>query len=349
MDVVRRLPTLLAASSLVLWACASGGGGDSEDSGSPVEESETRGSPGDDGAAPGDAGARWVRVTTEDGPPPTTDAVLVVATDGTLWLHGGRVDGEPVTDLWRFDGEAWQEVSFDGDAPQPRFDHVGVWDDGRDRLVVATGQRAPSELFDDAWAFDPEAGTWEQLADGGPRPRYGSCAAVDGDGRMLVSHGFSLEERFADTWAFDLDAAEWEEVTPAAGPRPAARCLHACGWDDGADELVLFGGRTDELAFNADTWRLGDGRWREVTGEGPSPRVHAGGVHTGDGFLVVGGEGPEGLPGGVWRLAGDQWSIAPGEGASARHSHAMAGRDRVVWVFGGVSGDGDLADLWRLG
>lgn len=224
-----------------------------------------------------------------------------------------------------------------------------VWDESSDRFVVATGQRSSNDLFDDVWAFDPEAGTWELLAEGGPRPRYGSCAVIDDDGRMVISHGFSLEERFADTWAFDLGSGAWTEITPEAGDRPVARCLHACGWDGETGELMLFGGRTDDTSFAGDTWRLGDDGWREISGTAPSARVHAGGVGIHGELLLVGGQGADGLPGDTWRLSGDSWGQDTDPGPADRHSHAIAERDGVVWVFGGTDDSGDQADLWRLG
>lgn len=342
---MRRVAIGVGVLALVLTGCGGDDGGDTDTS-VPVVPAEAGGEKDPDVSG---TAAGWSRVSVDGGPDAATDAVVVVAADGTLWLHGGRVDGEPVADLWHFDGDAWEQVTVEGVAPDPRFDHVGVWDDARDRLVVATGQRTATELFDDVWAFDPATGAWEELATGGPRARYGSCAVVDDGGRMVISHGFSLEQRFADTWAFDLGAETWTEVTPAAGPRPAARCLHACGWDPGAGELVLFGGRTDTAAHVGDTWRLGDDGWRELAGDGPSARVHSGGVHTGAGFLLVGGQGDDGLPGDAWLLAGDGWSVADDAASAARHSHALAERDGVVWIFGGASNEGDLGDLWRLG
>lgn len=349
--MMRRLPVLVGVAILVLGACTSSGdgGGDASNGRDPGDATgDGGGSTDGDDAGPTDE-ARWSPVSTDGAPPATTDAVLVVAADGSLWLHGGRVEGEPVNDLWHFAGDAWEQVRSAGDAPDPRFDHVGVWDEARDRLVVATGQRTATELFDDVWAFDPEAAEWERLATGGPRARYGSCAVVDDDARMVISHGFSLEQRFGDTWGFDLETESWTEITPAAGPRPAARCLHACGWDSSAGELVLFGGRTDATAHMGDTWRLDGDGWRELGGEAPSPRVHSGGVLTDEGFLLVGGQGDDGLAGDAWLLAGDSWSAGPDGAPAARHSHAMAERDGVVWLFGGASEDGDLADLWRFG
>ena len=157
---------------------------------------------------------------------------MAAAPDGTLWLHGGLAGGTSLGDLWRFDGSRWELVVVAGAAPAARQDHVAVWDAGRDALVIATGQDSSGEVFDDVWAFDPATATWSQLAQGGPAARYGSCAVVDDRGRMVITHGFSSTQRFDDTWAFDLSTSTWADITPDAGPRPVARCLHACSFDE---------------------------------------------------------------------------------------------------------------------
>jgi hypothetical protein len=172
---------------------------------------------------------------------------------------------------------------------------------------------------------------------------------LDDQGRMVVSHGFSTQERFDDTWAFDPAQETWTELTPAEGPRPAARCLHACGWDADASELTLFGGRTNEARHVGDTWRLGDNGWREVVTEGPSSRVHAGAASTDDGFQLLGGEGPDGITADAWLLGDNAWGPAPDGAPSDRHSQAVAEDGSVVWVFGGIDDSGDLGDLWRYG
>jgi hypothetical protein len=327
---------------LAVSACGDGSGSTPEDTTTTAPSA-----PEADGAAD-DTPPVWMEVAIEGvAPQPRRSAALVAGTDGTLWLHGGRVDGEVVGDLWNFDGTRWEQVDVTGPAPEPRDEHVGVWDSERDRLVVALGQTTAHDAFDDVWAFDPVTGEWQLLAEGGPGARYGSCAVLDDQGRMVVSHGFSLSTRYADTWAFDLEQETWTDITPAEDNSPVARCLHTCGWDEEAGELVLFGGRTDAEQFVDDTWRLGADGWEQVAGAGPSARVLAGGVHTDDGFALLGGEGPDGLTDDAWRLAGDDWGPGPEGGPTARHSHAITMGDSTIWVFGGAAADGDLADLWR--
>lgn len=279
-------------------------------------------------------------------PPARAAAVLVATPAGELWLHGGRVDGDPLGDLWRFDGTLWEQVVVEG-GPAPRSEHGGVWDAERNRLVVGLGEGATSQVFDDVWAFDPSAGAWSQLATGGPAARYGACAVLDGDGRMVITHGFSSSQRFGDTWAFDLATATWTDITPA-GARPSDRCLHACGYDPATDELTLFGGRNDDEPYLGDTWRLGPGGWTEVTGAGPSPRARSRAAFT-DELLVLGGDGPDGFPADTWVLRDTTWVPGPTDAPDDREAPAVAVADGELWLFGGEGPTGPNADLWRSG
>jgi N-acetylneuraminic acid mutarotase len=218
-------------------------------------------------------------------------------------------------------------------------------------LVIALGQDDSSAVYDDVWAFDPAPGTWSRLSAGtGPAARYGACGVVDADGRLLITHGFSTEQRFDDTWAFDLAAGSWAETTPGDGPRPVRRCLHACALDPASGALVMFGGRTDDDPYLADTWRLEADGWQELAETGPSDRARSRAATVAGGIHVIGGEGPDGLPADAWRLDVDGWELGPTGAPAARQAHAVAQGDGEVWVFGGRDAQGsELGDLWRLG
>ncbi len=293
----------------------------------------------------------WQRVTVEGpAPGPRSSAALAAAPDGALWLHGGLVQGASVGELWRFDGTRWAQMQVNGSAPPPRHEHVAVWDGPRSRLVIALGEASNGEVFDDVWAFDPAAGTWSQLAKGGgPAARYGSCAVLDREGRMMITHGFSSSVRFDDTWIFDLATAAWSDISPAGGPRPAARCLHSCAFDPDSGDLTLFGGRKEDELYLGDTWRLGSAGWSAMPGEGPSARVRSRAGRVGGSIHVVGGTGSQGLAGNTWVLSDGAWRIGASDAPADRDSAAVAQGNGVVWLFGGKGASGGLADLWRLG
>lgn len=294
--------------------------------------------------------ATWQPVTVNGpAPSPRSSAVLAAAPDGTLWLHGGLVDSRSVAELWHFDGAGWEQIQADGPMPAARDEHVGVWDRERNRLVIALGEDNSGGVFDDVWAFDPATSTWSQIAQGGPAARYGSCAVLDQQGRMVVTHGFSSTVRFDDTWAFDLATSSWTDVTPPTGSRPSARCLHSCAYDLASGELTLFGGRNDDEPYLGDTWRLDATGWSELPVSGPLPRARSRAARNGDAVEVIGGTGDAGHVGDAWRLGIDGWQPAPPGAPAEREAAAVAQGDGVVWLFGGAGPSGALGDLWRSG
>jgi hypothetical protein len=350
----RRVAAIAGAAVLVLSACGSDGETATGTTTPPLPSTSTTAPPTADvstttqGPVEPAAPATWAQVDAGAVTPPArSGAVLAATPDGELWLHGGLIDRAPQGDLWHFNGEQWEEVTAEG-APSPRSEHNAVWDDERDRLVIALGQGEGSEVFDEVWAFDPADGSWSQLASGGPAGRYGSCAVLDDDGQMVITHGFSTSVRFDDTWAFDLTQDAWADVTPTDGPTPSARCLHACGYDRSSDEIVLFGGRNDDQPYLGDTWRLGVDGWRELPGAGPSPRARSRGAFM-TSFQVVGGDGSDGLPDDAWTLSDSIWEPGPAGAPADRSASAVAEVDGVMWLFGGLGDDGAFADLWRFG
>ena len=298
---------------------------------------------------------RW-RLLAEGGPGPRSNAALVVdPTAGRLYLHGGRVGGQAVGDLWAFDLSSgiWSEVAVQGPVPQARYSHSAVWDADRMRVIVTTGQLGPGEFLSDVWAFDPAVGEWELLApDGaGPANRYGSCAGYDPiRNRVLVSHGFTDFGRFDDTWAYSLADGTWTDISPE-GERPIERCLHACTYDAAAGRLVLMGGQTTGSRILGDTWALDDAGWREIPDESPGGRRFPTIAAVGGSVALFGGISPSGAVGEPLILgpATDRWiPIDAGDGPMARHSHASAALGSSLFVLGGSTADGESGDLWVL-
>lgn len=298
----------------------------------------------------------WAEVSAgTGGPAPRRNAVLVVdAASQHAYLHGGRVDGDSVADLWRLDlvSGAWEELPGSNDGPEPRFSHTGVWDEARSRLVLFSGEGERfGDFFSDVWAYDPAGGTWEEIAaDGaGPADRYGSCAGYDAAGdRFLISHGFTDTGRFDDTWAFDLATNSWTDVTPD-GDVPGARCLHGCGFDAATGSLVMFGGQDDDRAYLDDTWVFDGSSWAEGPA-GPSARKFPGLAPGVGGIVVFGGDSADGYLADTWLYAEGGWQeLFPAASPSPRESTAAASdSDGSVLIFGGGGPDGDLADFWRL-
>jgi hypothetical protein len=299
----------------------------------------------------------WSRLDVE-GPPAREDHTWTVDEAGTAaYLFGGRADGDPRADLWRYDlaTDDWQRLSPDGPRPKARFGHSAVWVPGVG-LVVWAGQ-AGSAFFDDLWAYDPAAGRWQELPSKGetPAPRYGSCAAIGPDGRLWISHGFTDRGRFFDTRAYDFVTGRWSDETPE-GPTPVERCLHDCLWTpDG--QLLLYAGQTTGVPALADLWTFDPeaGTWTEQTGD-PRPRarqLYALATSGGDGWIFGGaGKGGDKLAD-LWAIDLTTLAWRPvdaGDGPSARSGASLIADDdrgRLL-LFGGTTGRADRGDTWQL-
>ena len=315
-------------------------------------------------SAPGEGapGLAWQRIDVAGATPGARkDATLVYDdSDNSLLLFGGRREGQGLNDLWSFDLESgkWVEITALG-APDTRWGHVSIFDIGRSRMVVFSGQR-PGGFFNDTWVFDTLIQEWREISPdgGGPSKRYGSCSGYDAENDLFyISHGFTASGRFDDTWAFDLEAGRWTEVSPT-DLRPLERCLHRCAFDPDSDSFLLFGGQSNRTPILGDLWRYdaASREWTEISpvGESPSPRFFSSLVRDPESgsFLLFGGFTGEGRMDDLWSYSqGDGWTgLAPsGEVPGARSNHAgvFVPDTGAYYIYGGV-GDGELDELWLL-
>jgi hypothetical protein len=286
-----------------------------------------------------------------------SDHTLTVDAVGTAaYLFGGNGRSGALDDLWRLDlaTEAWERVQPAEDGPTARFGHVAAWVP-RVGLVIWSGQ-SDTGFFDDLWAFDPTAGAWRRLPDGGavPDARYGSCGAIGPDGRLWISHGFTAAGRFDDTRAYDFATGAWTNETPA-GDGPVKRCLHDCLWTNDC-RLLVYAGQTDGVPALGDLWALdpADGTWSEQPSPAPEARqLYAQATLDGIGY-VFGGRDEDGrYLDDAYTLDLDSLAWAPLEvpgGPSSRAGATLiadAQRGRLL-LFGGTGRDDATNDLWEL-
>jgi hypothetical protein len=277
-------------------------------------------------------------------------------------MYGGRVTGPDLglEDLWRLDlaTSQWHAVPVNGTLPPGRFGHNAWLDAGSGQLVIAMGQASSTESFDDVWTFNPDAGTWSQIAEGEARPvpRYGAGGYPNRDGSSaLVSHGFTIHGRFDDTWRFDVGNHSWEQLGTVE-PLPLARCLTRCLWDTDRGRLLLFGGQSDVAPYMGDFWVLDLSRnlWSERPSEVmPAARhLYAADLDGSRGrWLVFAGRTEEGPSSELWAydLTTDVWFLVPTQaGPAPRFSHDVALADGRLFLFGGNDGSADLDDTWVL-
>ncbi|MCK5943175.1 MAG: hypothetical protein KAI24_14440 [Planctomycetes bacterium] len=141
---------------------------------------------------------------------------------------------------------------------------------------------------------------------------------------------------------------DWFRLPP--GDAPSARSGHAIACDGDVGDVVLFGGRSEQLL--GDTWRWDGASWSLApSAAAPSARAgHALAWHAPTGrFVLFGGASANGVLGDTWTFDGATWQQAAG-GPPARRGHAMvydAARQELV-LFGGHDGAAPLADTWRF-
>jgi len=348
--------TILAGSGLAMAAFV--GCSDDGDGGATPTHSAAPTAPAvpTTNPAPTLASPRWGRLP-EAGliPAPRHDHSLV--TDGQrLYLFGGR-DSSPLGDFWVYNltTAQWSQVAAAG--PPARFGHNAGYDPASSRMLVFGGQAGG--FFNDVWAYAPTSGTWREIPfHDSPAPRYGAASALDSDGRLVVSHGFTDTGRFDDTWVMGVPAGDaWVDLSPPAGERPIKRCLTRGAWDPVSGRFLLFGGQTDSAPFLGDTWQFTAGIWLQITGEqAPSPRNLFSMVRDEEQLraLLFGGRAEDGPANDVWVFDGttDTWSrlATQGEPPSPRNGHdaVWLPESRSMLVFGGEDADGDQNDLWEL-
>lgn len=282
---------------------------------------------------------------------------------GRLILFGGRDGaGTPYSDTWVYDAAVQSWTAVEGAGPSPRFGHAAALDAANRVLYLFGGQAGP-DFFNDTWRFDLDALAWEQMTSGeaGPSPRYGTSAVLDGDGNLLVSHGFTFDGRFDDTWSFDPATGVWTDVSPAPETRPLKRCLHEAIWDADAGRMLLYGGCSSGFGPcpQGDLWSFDPATqaWTElIPASAPAGRSNPALIRddaSGRTWLMN-GLTAEGYVADLWSLdlAGGTpvWTAAAAGGIApeARASHDATILDGDAYLFGGFGNNGALADLWVL-
>jgi hypothetical protein len=311
----------------------------------------------------------WTQIMTDNGgPAPRYDhSALVDPVRQQIVVFGGR-GPRTFGDTWIFElgARRWREVP--GPGPAPRFGHGVAYDAAHRRMLLVMGEGAG--FFNDAWAFDLDQETWTELkasriADDEPRPRYGQSAALDSQGRVFISHGFSDQGRFDDTWVFDPAAARWINITPATGPKPLKRCLHEIVYDATGDRMFLYGGCSSGFGPcpQGDLWAfdMQARAWTEIAFRGAAPAARSNPSLAFDAargtLFLFGGKTADGPSGDTWRYdpARNDWigleSEIGGESEIAPSPRSSQGTgydalNRRVYVVGGLTAQGPNMEIW---
>lgn len=195
----------------------------------------------------------------------------------------------PQGETWIFDPACahWTLVEDDGSAPGARTRATGVFDSTENRLLVfggryrAQGTEGDYEIYNEVWALDLSAWSWELLETTGsaPVPRWSSAGIYDPVRHQFVITGGNdgvsglNYEPVADTYVLDLESLVWEARSHQGGPN--ARLFGATAYDAKRQSMILFGGTTDFFGpMLNDLWSydLGEETWTQLSsGSGKAP------------------------------------------------------------------------------
>jgi len=143
-------------------------------------------------------------------------------------------------------------------------------------------------------------------------------------------------------------APNWGEEDPLV--TPPARQAAAMAYDAVREEVVLFGGQTENGHPLGDTWTWDGAEWTlESPENSPSPRSGAGlAFHKASGqMILVGGHTQDGVETETWAWDGSTWKeLTPATPAPAVSNPSIAydSEREVVFLFGGMALNGDTVN-----
>jgi uncharacterized protein (TIGR03437 family) len=303
---------------------------------------------------------QWRELTPTSGTAPEVrrnGAAIYDPVGKRVILFGGTGNNGTLNDTWAFDPAArsWTRLPTTGATPAPRLGFDAIYDPVGHQMVIYAGQAAG--FFNDTWTLNLTTLEWRDVSPSSrPRARYGHSAIFDPVSRSLVQFaGFTEESRrFQDTQSFSLATNTWQDWTPS-GAKPEVRCLLTAAFDRINRRMLIYGGQRS--GFLDDLWAfdLATRTWENLTvSPRPSGRLFASSFVDRDGrFLVFGGSSASGNLNELqaFDFQTRQWTqLNVANPPSKRNGMLTAyseSENRFI-VFGGLSDNGLLNDVWEL-
>ena len=191
------------------------------------------------------------------------------------------------------------------------------------------------------------------------RRKKQSAVWIASNDSMLVFAGEASAhfDFFADVWLYSLPTQSWVQLV-LLGSGPSTRSGHSAVWDQGMQELLVFGGEYGTLLY-AELWILSfkQNSWSPVsTLTGPAGRTDHSAVWqpSRKAMLVFAGRSGS-LLNDLWlyRAEARSWKQLPSAGSDgpmprSRHAAVWDETTEAMLVFAGWAGSAPLDDLWHF-
>jgi len=303
------------------------------------------------------------------------------AVAGKIVLFGGGRSTYAYQDTWEYDGTAWEMKTYPAAdpavvVPQPRTDHVMVYDQSEDTIMLFGGY-ADAEVTSDCdgsgtlycgGTYIFKAHYWTKSSAAGPSARRRAAAAYHETDTRVFFFGGEAGSPIRDFWLWDGSA--WAAQTCDTGfftpisLCPSARSSQGMAYSKEGTRVMMFGGNTSSTTQLNEThspnWEeiydpgfpfpLGwFWNWYSLSSSNPIARAAPAMayVDAASKLVMFGGynstdcgEGGGRYCGYTWYWNGTGWTTLTQTGPKAREEHAMAydaSRGSVV-LFGGVTG-----------
>jgi hypothetical protein len=298
----------------------------------------------------------WTNIVPPLTPPSTIGGAIVENDVHGLILLLGAPSIPLANSAWRFDGEAWAQVSNppiatipEGLAKPTRFAATG--DTGRAHSLLFGGV-VSGEFTSNTITFDGETFRLVGAAQLSTPPARADAALayIEPLDLVVLFGGEGDNGLLGDTWVWNGES--WSAVNSEANPAP--RTGHAMAYDPTRGYVVMYGGTTSN-GNTDETWLFDGDEWTLYTFVGPSPRSGQAMFYDEgrERVVLVGGlpQDPGVTVAETWEWTGTNWRTIQSGGPSPRidASAAYDSARGLAVLFGGISPDANLLnDTWEL-
>lgn len=228
-------------------------------------------------------GSDWTEQNTGDVIKPsarTSFGICYDSTNSRVLLYGGiSLAGTYLKDMWARDSSGnWSEITETSPWPGTRANHLFVWDNNTNVLVLWGGYSG-SSFPSQTWHWNGSA--WTSLSLSCPSGRQHLFGVFDSDRKIIVAFGGTYGSTYYNqTWEYNAATTTWTQKNPTHNPE--ARIWHKMAFNSSTNRTILFGGMGIVGGLRQwydHTWRYDGTDWTDIAGDDTNPvPYHGGGI-----------------------------------------------------------------------